>query len=69
MAQEERFSQFRKKLESNGWTLARIRGSHHVFTKPGRRPFPVPVHGNKVNPAYVRQAEKLIAEDEVGEGD
>ena len=35
-------------LERKGWTLGRIRGSHHVYTMPGRRPIPVPVHGNRV---------------------
>ena len=35
-------------LERRGWTLDRIRGSHHVYVSPdGRRSVPVPVHGNK----------------------
>ena len=35
-------------LERRGWTLARIHGSHHIFTMPGRRErISVPVHGNK----------------------
>ena len=35
-------------LERDGWILRRIRGSHHVYTKPGeRRTIPVPVHGHK----------------------
>ncbi len=35
-------------LERHGWTLARIRGSHHIYNRPGaRRPIPVPVHGNQ----------------------
>lgn len=35
-----------KALERKGWTLARIRGSHHIYNRPGaRRPIPVPVHG------------------------
>ena len=32
-------------LKENGWTLDRVKGSHHVMTKPGRRSVPVPVHG------------------------
>ncbi|MCE5322670.1 type II toxin-antitoxin system HicA family toxin [bacterium] len=36
-----------KLLEQNGWKLARIRGSHHVYTKPGRvERISVPIHGN-----------------------
>ena len=46
-------------LEAKGYVLARITGSHHVFTKPGCRPVIVPVHDGKVKPAYVRQIEKL----------
>jgi predicted RNA binding protein YcfA (HicA-like mRNA interferase family) len=34
-------------LRQNGWRLARISGSHHIFTKDGHRNVPVPVHGNK----------------------
>ena len=34
-------------LEAHGWRLARIKGSHHVFGKPGERAkLTVPVHGN-----------------------
>jgi len=46
-------------LESKGYTLARISGSHHVFTKPGARSVPIPVHGGMVKPAYVRLVERL----------
>jgi len=34
-------------LKQNGWRLARVSGSHHIFIKDGQRPVPVPVHGNK----------------------
>ena len=31
-----------------GWTLQRIKGSHHIFGKAGERKIiTVPVHGNK----------------------
>ena len=34
-------------LESNGWTLKRINGSHHIYTKSGNTVrISVPVHGN-----------------------
>ena len=36
-----------KILRANGWKLARIEGSHHIYSKPGFRPVPVPIHGNK----------------------
>jgi predicted RNA binding protein YcfA (HicA-like mRNA interferase family) len=34
-------------LQKRGWQLARINGSHHMFTMAGRRErIVVPVHGN-----------------------
>ena len=38
---------FCKVLERNGWELARINGSHHIYKKEGEFALPtVPVHGN-----------------------
>lgn len=35
-------------LEKNGWKLARISGSHHIYLKEGRiERISVPVHGNR----------------------
>ncbi|MCM8799060.1 MAG: type II toxin-antitoxin system HicA family toxin [Candidatus Omnitrophica bacterium] len=35
-------------LEKKGWILKRITGSHHIYTKEGRRErISVPVHKNK----------------------
>lgn len=35
-------------LKEAGWTLKRIRSSHHIFSKSGERKIiAVPVHGNK----------------------
>jgi len=34
-----------KLLQENGWSLARINGSHHILVK-GDRSVTVPVHGN-----------------------
>jgi predicted RNA binding protein YcfA (HicA-like mRNA interferase family) len=39
-----------KRLQGQGWKLDRIRGSHHVMTKPGKRAVPIPVHGNRELP-------------------
>lgn len=48
-----------KILEANGWSLKRIRGSHHIMTKPGFRSVPVPIHDNgDMNPDYVKDLEK-----------
>jgi len=49
-------------LKEHGWTLDRVKGSHHIFIKPGKRSIPVPVHGSKDLPrglikAILKQAE------------
>jgi len=36
-----------KIMKENGWVLARITSSHHIFDKSGCRPVSVPLHGNK----------------------
>jgi predicted RNA binding protein YcfA (HicA-like mRNA interferase family) len=37
-------------LENNGWLLQRIKGSHHIYSKPGERKIiSIPVHGNQVS--------------------
>ena len=36
-------------LESNGWQLKRVSGSHHIYTKAGvAGRISVPVHANRV---------------------
>lgn len=59
MPDARRFADVRRMLEQKGYTLARISGSHHVFTKPGELPVSIPVHKGKVKPYYVRHIEKL----------
>ena len=35
-------------VQRRGWTLARIHGSHHIFTMPGRRErIVIPIHGTQ----------------------
>ncbi len=37
-----------KLAEQNGWLLARISGSHHVYIKKGRiERVVIPIHGNR----------------------
>jgi predicted RNA binding protein YcfA (HicA-like mRNA interferase family) len=39
---------FCKVLESRGWVLQRIRGSHHIYGQPGNPTIlTIPVHGNR----------------------
>jgi predicted RNA binding protein YcfA (HicA-like mRNA interferase family) len=63
MAGEVAFRRIRVLLESNGWRLVRISGSHHIFEKPGQSPLSIPVHHNRVKPAYVRRINKIIEAD------
>ncbi|MEK6750553.1 MAG: type II toxin-antitoxin system HicA family toxin [Pseudomonadota bacterium] len=34
------------KLKKAGWTLDRVKGSHHIMVKDGKA-VPIPVHGNR----------------------
>jgi predicted RNA binding protein YcfA (HicA-like mRNA interferase family) len=35
-------------VQQRGWTLARVQGSHHIFTMQGRRErIVIPIHGNQ----------------------
>jgi predicted RNA binding protein YcfA (HicA-like mRNA interferase family) len=65
MASQSRFGDVKKMLVKAGYRLARVHGSHHIFTKPGEPLLSIPVHHGKVKPFYVRQIEKIIS----GEGE
>lgn len=58
MPSPERLAVVRKMLEAKGYRLVRISGSHHIFEKPGvPHHLSIPVHGGKVKPKYVRDAQ------------
>ena len=39
--------EFARLVQQRGWQLARVKGSHHIFTKPGQRErIVIPIHGN-----------------------
>ena len=63
MASEKRFAEVKAMLESAGFELARVHGSHHIFTKEGEQPVSIPVHRGKVKPYYVRQVERICRGD------
>ena len=59
MASELPFRIVRRILESHGWTLQRISGSHHIFAKEGEpRLINLPVHAGKVKPGYVARIKR-----------
>jgi len=54
---------FCKLLESRGWMLKRVSGSHHIFVKEGRRErIVVPVHGSKPLKLGLLKAQMKIAD-------
>jgi len=55
-----------KVLKDNGWLLDRIKGSHYIMTKEGKRSIPVPVHGSKDLPKGLVKAILIQAEIEEG---
>lgn len=58
MPSNVRFAEVKKLLESKGYVMVQISGSHHVFKKPGAAPQIVPVHHNQVKYVYYRKAQK-----------
>jgi predicted RNA binding protein YcfA (HicA-like mRNA interferase family) len=63
MPGEIRFAELCRYIERHGWSLIRIRGSHHVFKKPDGSTNSIPVHHGKVKPFYVREIKKQVGED------
>lgn len=59
MPSDKPFPLVRKMLESKGYALARISGSHHIFVRAGSLPVSIPVHDPKVKAFYVRKIEKI----------
>jgi predicted RNA binding protein YcfA (HicA-like mRNA interferase family) len=57
---------FCKLLESKGWILKRIQGSHHIFMKEGNiARISVPVHGNKdLKMGLIKSLMKIVNIDE-----
>jgi predicted RNA binding protein YcfA (HicA-like mRNA interferase family) len=53
---------FCRLLTDQGWSLARIKGSHHIFFKDGvRERIVVPIHGNKPLKIGLLKAQMKIA--------
>ncbi|NJL48694.1 MAG: type II toxin-antitoxin system HicA family toxin [Leptolyngbyaceae cyanobacterium SM2_5_2] len=62
------FSEIRRLLKQEGFTLDRITGSHDVFTR-NETTFVIPVHNNRVKMIYVKRVIELIEQtkDEIDE--
>jgi predicted RNA binding protein YcfA (HicA-like mRNA interferase family) len=53
---------FCRLLTDKGWSLARIKGSHHIFFKEGvRERIVVPVHGNEPLKIGLLKAQMKVA--------
>jgi predicted RNA binding protein YcfA (HicA-like mRNA interferase family) len=54
--------QLAKAVERNGWKLARVKGSHHIFVKEGcRERIVIPIHGNTPLKLGLLKAQMKIA--------
>ena len=66
----KRFDRVVKLLEDDSWKLSRISGSHHIFTKSGRRCIPVAFHGGIMPKFHARRVLKqagIIGPNENGD--
>lgn len=49
-------------IQQRGWQLARVNGSHHIFTKAGQRErIVIPIHGNTPLKIGLLRAQMKIA--------
>ncbi len=57
---------FAKVVQQHGWRLARVHGSHHIFTKADRRErLVIPIHGNRpLKIGLLRSLTKIAGLDE-----
>jgi predicted RNA binding protein YcfA (HicA-like mRNA interferase family) len=54
---------FATAIEGKGWVLARVKGSHHIFTKEGRRErMVIPIPGNRPLKIGLLRAQMKIAD-------
>lgn len=52
-----------KAIERKGWSLVRVKGSHHIFVMSGRRErIVIPMHGNRPLKIGLLRALMKIAE-------
>ncbi len=58
MPSDVRFAVVKKLLESKGYVLDHVTGSHHIFVKPGVPQQIVPVHRNQVKHVYFKKAQQ-----------
>ena len=63
-----RFHELRALLESAGWELKSVRGSHHSFVKGGGRPLIITNHPGARNPLLVDRALDEVERDMEEEG-
>jgi predicted RNA binding protein YcfA (HicA-like mRNA interferase family) len=61
MPSDVRFAEVKRFAYRNGWVLARINGSHHIFKKPDGMTHSVPVHHGKVKYQYWRDIQREVA--------
>jgi predicted RNA binding protein YcfA (HicA-like mRNA interferase family) len=57
-----RFTEVKRILDRHGFTLQRIAGSHHIFSKPGEPHLSIPVHKGMVKYGYLKEAQRRCGE-------
>jgi predicted RNA binding protein YcfA (HicA-like mRNA interferase family) len=57
---ESRFIEIKTILNSVGYELERVRGSHHIFKHKNGDVIVFPVHGNLIKRCYIKEIIKKI---------
>ena len=58
MPSELKFADVKRELIRHGWTLNRVNGLHHIFSKHGEPTLSIPVHKNRVKTCYASKIKK-----------
>lgn len=48
-----KFNKAKRKLEKHGYVLTRVKGSHYIFQKPGRKLIILPKNSKDISPGIL----------------
>ena len=70
LAQDMRFAELQRILESYGYTMTAPRSgsSHYTFRKPGKSPVTIPKH-EPIKKVYVAMVKAVVEEEDADEDD
>lgn len=53
--QPMKYKEFHNRIKANGWKFSHAEGSHYFYLKDGKLSQPIPYHGAKEMPEFMRR--------------